>query len=270
MGSFRAIVSLSLFLLSIVVLGPFQAIIVACRIRPLYNVIPLLFHRFVTRILFGMRITVIGKPAKASKRKGPVLIAANHNSWMDITVLSAVTPVSFVAKAEVATWPLFGWLAKLQRTIFVKRDARAQTAHQTAELLKRLERGDRLVLFPEGTSSNGNTVLPFNSSLFGVAQLAEMKPGMKSLRVQPVSVSYQKVHGLPMGRYYRPFYAWYGEMELAPHLWRGLQLGPIDVVVEFHDPITLADTGNRKKLALLARNRVAKGMERALVNRSDV
>ena len=270
MGSIRATIILTVFLLSIVVLGPFQAIIVFGRIRPLYGVIPLIFHRFVTRVLFGMRITVVGKPARPSKKKGPVLLASNHNSWMDITVLSAVTKVSFVAKAEVETWPLFGWLAKLQRTIFVKRDARAQTAHQTAELLKRLERGDRLVLFPEGTSSDGNKVLPFNSSLFGVAQLAEMKPGMKSLRVQPVSISYQKLHGLPMGRYYRPFYAWYGEMELAPHLWRGLQLGPIDVVVEFHEPITLADTGNRKKLALLARNRVARGMERALVNRADI
>lgn len=270
MAKLRAIIILIGFLGTILVLGPFQAIIIGLRFRGLYTLIPTLFHNIVLKRVFGFRITVSGTPATPTTEDGPVLYVSNHNSWLDIPVLGSVLPCSFIAKAEVETWPLFGWLAQMQRTLFVEREARTQTAQQTAAILDRMAHNDRLVLFAEGTSSDGNRVLKFNSSLFGVAQLADMHPTMPSLRIQPVTVVYTKVQGLPMGRFHRPFFAWYGDMDLPPHLWAGLCLGPADVEVIFHEPITLAQAGNRKKLAKHCEAEVSRGMKRVLLGREDV
>ncbi|MGB1087566.1 MAG: 1-acyl-sn-glycerol-3-phosphate acyltransferase, partial [Alphaproteobacteria bacterium] len=87
---------------------------------------------------------------------------------------------------------------------------------------------------------------------------------LPSLTIQPVTVTYAKVHGVPMGRYYRPFFAWYGDMEMAPHLWAAFGLGPIDVIVTYHEPLTLKEAGNRKKLARQAEQRTRMGMVKAL------
>lgn len=256
----RAGIELFLFV-SLSFLGmPIQGLFVALKMRRARAAFPVLYHRILTRFILGMKIHQVGTPATG----GPVLLVANHNSWLDIPVLGATGPLSFIAKSEVAAWPLFGWLAKLQRTVFVERNAKTKAAAQAAELLGRLKDGDRLVLFAEGTSSDGNRVLPFNSSLFGVAQLAEMDNELPPLIVQPVTVSYTRVHGVPMGRYYRPFFAWYGDMEMAPHLWAAFGLGPIDVVVTYHEPLTLKEAGNRKKLALQAEERTRAGMVNAL------
>ena len=93
------------------------------------------------------------------------------------------------------------------------------------------------MLFPEGTSSDGNRVLPFKSALMGAAE-AEMARRPAHVTVQPVSTAYTGIHGMPMGRENRPLFAWYGDMELVPHLWEALKTGPLDVVVEFHPPLT--------------------------------
>ncbi len=258
--SLRAGVELFLFV-SLSFLGmPIQGLFVALKMKRARATFPVIYHRILTRFILGMKIHQVGTPAN----DGPVLMVANHNSWLDIPVLGATGPLSFIAKSEVAGWPLFGWLAKLQRTVFVERDAKTKAAEQAAELLGRLKAGDKLVLFAEGTSSDGNRVLPFNSSLFGVAQLAEMDNELPPLKVQPVTVSYTRVHGVPMGRYYRPFFAWYGDMEMAPHLWAAFGLGPIDVVVTYHEPLTLKEAGNRKKLARQAEERTRAGMVGAL------
>src|SRR3546814_4926008 len=97
-------------------------------------------------------------------------------------------------------------------------------------MTRRLEAGDDLVLFPEGTSGDGNRVLAFKSALFSVA---ERRPQGEPLTVQPVSIAYTRLDGLPLGRYLRPFFAWYGDMELGPHLWHAIGLGRVTVMVEF-------------------------------------
>ena len=210
--------------------------------------------------LFGVRIEVRGRPVAGSG----VLIAANHASWLDITVLSAVIPVSFVAKSEVARWPFFGTLARLQRTVFVERERRAKTHEHSNEIAARVAKGDAIILFPEGTSGDGNRVLKFNSSLFGAA---EAESGAPEIPVQPLSVAYTKLHGLPMGREFRPFFAWYGAMEMASHLWNAILMGPIDVVLEFHEPLTISRCGSRKELARQAERLVSEGVARALTGR---
>ena len=213
---------------------------------------PMHYHRVVCRIL-GIRLEIIGKPAE----QGPVLIVSNHVSWMDIMVLSAVAPLSFVAKKEVNGWPFFGSLARLQRTVFVDRDRRHATGNSRDEMQERLKSGDILVLFPEGTSNDGRRVLPFKSSFFGAAEI----PGVL---VQPVTLAYRGHRNLPMNRRLMPSYAWYGDMDLAPHLLGALSTGPIEVTVICHPPLSLSGELNRKALARHAEEQVRRGLSLAL------
>ena len=226
---------------------------------------PHVYHRNLCRLLQA-RIVVRGEPV----RDGPSLIAANHVSWLDITVFSAVRPLSFVAKREVGTWPLFGSLARLQRTVFVDRDRRAATGRFKQDMQERLRRGDTLVLFPEGTSTDGNHVLDFKSALMGAAEVTYDDPVSgeeRAVPVQPVTIAYTRVHGVPMGRRERPSFAWYGDMDLAPHLWESLKRGPFDVVVHFHTPVTLDGAGGRKALARHCQDAVRGGLVAALTGR---
>lgn len=239
---------------------------VLLRVAPRQAVrFPHFYHRNLCRLLQG-RIHILGEPADV----GPCLITANHCSWLDIVVLSAVRPLSFVAKREVGAWPFFGSLARLQRTIFVDRDRRSSTARFKAVIQSRLRAGDTLVLFPEGTSTDGNRVLEFKSALMGAAE-ATYPEGTKGIEtavtVQPVTLAYTRVHGMPLGRHERPVLSWYGDMELAPHLWAALKRGPFDAVVQFHPPVSLASLGNRKMLAAHCEQTVRDGLVAVLAGR---
>jgi lyso-ornithine lipid O-acyltransferase len=219
---------------------------------------PCFYHRQCCRIL-GLDIRQIGDRTNAR----PVLFASNHVSYLDITVLGSLIPGSFVAKSEVAGWPLFGWLAKLQRSVFVDRQVRS-TAQQRDAIAGRLAAGDALILFPEGTSGDGNFILPFKSALFSVVFNSE-----QPVVVQPVSIAYTRLDGLPIGRMLRPFFAWYGDMDLAPHVWRLIGLGTIEAAVEFHPPVAVADFASRKALADYCRQRIASGFSQLLAGRRD-
>jgi 1-acyl-sn-glycerol-3-phosphate acyltransferase len=186
-----------------------------------------------------------------------MLIASNHVSWLDIVVLSSMAPVSFVAKKEVASWPLFGSLARLQRTVFIDRDRRHSTGKARDDMRERLLAGDMLVLFPEGTSSDGRRVLPFKSSFFGAAEI-------DGVLVEPVSIAYRGQRNLPMNRRLMPSYAWYGDMELASHLLEALSTGPVEVAVTCHPPLSRSGELSRKALARHAEQQVRKGVALAL------
>ena len=261
MQSLRAAYILGVFLLSAVFVIPYQS--VALRFKTMgYKSIPERYQRFLSR-LFGIRVTVIGKPVQD---RG-VLMVANHTSYLDILALGGIARVSFVAKSEVASWPLFGTFARLQRTVFVERERRSKTAESRDQIRERLLEGDALVLFPEGTSNDGNRVLPFKSALMGAAESqvgTDAQGAPVYVPVQPVSVTYVGVHGMPMGRENRPLYAWYGDMELVDHLWEGLVTGPADLVIEFHEPLTVDRVGGRKKLAAVVEAAIRRGQARAL------
>jgi lyso-ornithine lipid O-acyltransferase len=213
---------------------------------------PMHYHRLVCRIL-GIRVELSGKPPE----RGPLLIVSNHVSWLDIVVLSAVAPVSFIAKKEVASWPFFSSLARLQRTVFVDRGRRHATASSRDDMRERLRAGDILVLFPEGTSSDGRRVLPFKSSFFGAAEI-------DGVLVQPVSIAYRGHRNLPMNRRLMPSYAWYGDMDLAPHLLEALAAGPVEAAVICHPPLSLSGELTRKALARHAEQEVRRGVALAL------
>jgi 1-acyl-sn-glycerol-3-phosphate acyltransferase len=247
---------LALYLPFTLLLMPVQAIGIVLR-QPWVTRFPRFYHRCCCHIL-GLRVRRLGRPTAVR----PVLFAANHVSYLDITIFGSLIAGSFIAKREVAGWPLFGWLAKLQRSVFIDRQVRS-TVEQRDSIAGRLAAKEALILFPEGTSGDGNRVLPFKSALFSVAEHAATGP----VTVQPVSIAYTRVNGMPIGRRYRPLFAWYGEMAMAPHLWRVLGLGTIEVVVEFHPPTTLAACGSRKMLARYCEERVKTGLANALTGR---
>ena len=128
-----------------------------------------------------------------------MLLISNHISWLDIIVISTLAPLHFIAKREVADWPFFGWLAKLQRSLFVDRERRTAVKDVAHEIAERLKAGERMVLFAEGTSSDGNQILPFKSALIGAAALAAEEEG-EGADVQTLTLAYTRFHGLPMGR----------------------------------------------------------------------
>lgn len=225
---------------------------------PLGKQLPYWYHRQVCRIM-GLKVARKGRPL----RRGPVLFVSNHVSYLDIEVLGSLIKGSFVAKAEVRDWPFFSWLARLQRTVFVER-SRQKTGDAREGMAQRLEAGDSLILFAESTTSDGNRVLPFKSALFSVAELT---PGGKPLTVQPVSIAYTHLDGAPLGRFLRPYLAWYGDMALPGHLWNVLGLGRVTVTVEFHKAVTIADFGGRKALAAYCEAQVKRGVTSALTGR---
>jgi 1-acyl-sn-glycerol-3-phosphate acyltransferase len=236
---------------------PAQALAVALRL-PLATALPRWYHRLCLRLL-GVRLEVHGECVETR----PTLYVANHSSYFDISIYGALLPASFIAKAEVARWPFFGWLAKLQRSVFIDRAQRNTRDHLRA-IDARLKAGDSLILFPEGTSDDGNQVLPFRSSLLAVAELAvDGKP----LTVQPVSLAYARLDGIALGRHLRPYFAWYGAMDLAGHLWRLAGLGALTAVVVFHPPVTLAEFADRKSLTRHCQRVVADGLGQALAGR---
>jgi 1-acyl-sn-glycerol-3-phosphate acyltransferase len=233
------------------VLVPFQLIGIAFRL-PLQRGVPYLYHRILCALI-GVRIREIGKRSTDF----PLLILANHASWLDIVVITALTPAVFVAKKEVAGWPIFGWLAKLQRTVFIDRQRRHRTGAATQEIAERLIGGDAVVLFAEGTSSDGNRILPFRSALIGAVHHAiGSSTHHDRVTVQPLSLAYVNLNGLPLGRAFRSRVAWYGDADLIPHLVGVCSAGAVDVTVSWGEPVSYDMSADRKDIARVAEQAV--------------
>jgi 1-acyl-sn-glycerol-3-phosphate acyltransferase len=241
LGRIRFIMTAALASVALAVLFPFHLIAVSLGGRSTM-VVAQLWQRFICRLI-GIRIKVTGVPSPDR----PLLLLSNHSSWLDIPVLASVAPVSFIAKKEIADWPLVGFLARAQRSVFVDRARRHATGAHADEVAGRLSKGDIIVLFAEGTASDGNKVLPFRSALIGAAQRAIEGGG--TAMVQPVALAYPKMLGLPLGRQHRPLVAWYGGTDLLPHLRRILSEGGIDVHVVFGPARRLATNDDRKAVA---------------------
>ncbi|MFN3718465.1 MAG: lysophospholipid acyltransferase family protein [Rhizobium rhizophilum] len=212
---------------------------------PLRRRLPRQWHRMALWFL-GIRVHVHG----TLDTRRPLMIAANHASWKDILVLGSLADVAFIAKTEVASWPVFGFLAKLQKTIFVVREEKRRTGDQVNEIAARMADGEIVVLFPEGTTSDGNRILGIKSSLFGAAAAA--LPGGEDgvVHVQPVAIAYTRVQGMPMGRYHRPIAGWPGDVGLVEHLIGVLRAGALDVDVTFGETVEFKKGDSRKALAI--------------------
>jgi len=220
-------------------------------------------YRVMARIL-GLRIIAFG----TQSRTQPQLLVCNHISYLDIIALGAVAEGAFVAKAEISKWPVFGLMAKAGRSVFVDR-RRSATGAARDQIQERLEAGETLIMFPEATSGDGTRMLPFKSALFNVAErhIAKADGRVEPLTVQPVSMAYTRINSLPIGIGWRASFAWFGDMELMPHLWQIAKLGTTTVEFAFHKPVTRADFTHRKALAAHCERVCGEGMARLLAGR---
>jgi 1-acyl-sn-glycerol-3-phosphate acyltransferase len=250
MRGLRAFFVLAAFFAFTLPLMPLQLLFLRTGSR-FARAFPHWYHRQVCKII-GVRLNVRGRVA----RENGVLLISNHVSWLDITVLSAVAPVSFVAKQEVSSWPFVSWLAKLQRSIFIDRTRRTEVTDKANEIVQRLKSGDHVVLFAEGTSSDGNGIVPFKTPLFSAAKPSGGAPLGDEVCAQTLALTYTKVHGIPLCRRGRPAVAWYGDMDLATHAWKLLGLGPLDAEIRIGLPVPLDKFADRKALARYAEKEV--------------
>ncbi|MBN9037029.1 MAG: 1-acyl-sn-glycerol-3-phosphate acyltransferase [Rhizobiales bacterium] len=215
------------------------------------RVLPPIWHRFILKVL-GIRLHVVGEIV----RDRPLLIASNHVSWTDIMVAGATAPVNFIAKSEISRWPLGGTLARLQRTVFVERDRRRASGDQAGEVAERLVAGDAIVLFAEGTTGDGNLMLPFKTTLFGAASMTVDAGRAGSVAIQPMAIVYTRFHGMPMNRQGRMRASWIGDSALVPHLMGLLKEGAVDVEVHFGEPVEYHPGSSRKQVAQEIERRV--------------
>lgn len=217
------------------------------------------------RWLMGIQVRVIGQLASETAGR-PILFVSNHSSWVDIPVVGGVLDGRFVAKGDVAGWPVISTIARLGRTVFVSRQ-RGSTGRERDAMQDVLAGGDNLILFPEGTSSDGSRVLPFRTAFFAIAE-ARPDADPKTLPlIQPVSVVYDRLGGLPTGRATRPVFAWYGDMDIASHFWRLSQHVGLRATVLLHAPLDPARFADRKALSHAVWQTVADGASTLRQNR---
>lgn len=223
------------------------------------------FYWAVFARLMGIEVRVIGTLARRQDGR-PIVYVSNHSSWVDIPVVGGVLDGCFVAKGDVATWPVISTIARLGRTVFVSR-TRASIGKERDAMRGVLKAGDNLILFPEGTSSDGSRVLPFRTSFFAIAEAAPGEDLARLPLIQPVSVVYDRLSGLPAGRASRPIFAWYGDMDIGSHFWRlGQHIG-LRATVLLHTPLDPARFADRKALSQAIWRIVADGASTLRQNR---
>ncbi len=255
----RATTILAWTALSIVV----QALLIVLP-GPAKVVFARLYWSCVCRLL-GLSVRTIGQPARRTADGRPVVFVSNHSSWLDILVLGGRLEACFIAKHEVGGWPLIGWVARLGRSVFIAR-RRTATGRERDDMRARLAGGDNLILFPEGTTSDGSRVMPFRSAFLSIAELPATAAGLPPI-VQPVSVVYDRLAFLPTGRATRPLFAWYGDMDIASHFWRLAQHRGLRATVLLHAPLDPRHFADRKALSQACWAAVAGGAATLRQNR---
>ena len=215
--------------------------------------------------LIGIRVRMVGTVAQRGAGRS-VIYVSNHSSWIDVPVLGGTLEARFVAKGDVAGWPIIGTIARLGRTLFVSR-SRTSTVKELDAMRLALKGGDNLILFPEGTSSDGSRVLPFRTAFFAAAEPPAGAHRAMPPLIQPVSVVYDRLGGLPAGRASRPVFAWYGDMDIASHFWRLTQYTGLRVSVLLHPPLDPSGFADRKALSQAVWQIVADGAAALRQNR---
>ncbi len=247
---FRIVFFLFVFVPFMLVVIPLQALILWLKL-PFWNVLPRLFHRLGC-IFLGLRVNVIGAPSHGR----PTLLVSNHISWTDIIAIGSVADVTFVAKREVGNWPFVGMMANLQRTIYVDRTRRSDAGRTAQAMGRHMAGGNAVLLFAEGQSDIGTHVLPFRSALIGAAQHAMLEAGASDVLIQPLTIAYTKLQGLPVSRNERSLIAWIKSKSVKQNIAEILS-GPVkDVTVAFGAPMSLSQGDDRKAVTKAAESQV--------------
>ena len=247
----KAAIKLMLVMGWSLLLVPPQLLVLLCTRGLAAFWIPQLWHRGLCFVL-GLKVEVKGQPVRGRH----VVYVSNHVSHFDIPVIGRTLRAAFIAKGEMQSWPVAGFMARLQQTVFISRASRDGVA-VTRMVAAVLAQGRSLVLFPEGTTSGGVDVAPFKSSLFAIL----FPPEGGDWLVQPFTIRVERIGGRPVtDQDTRDHYAYYGAMPAGPHAWNFLRGSGATVRMLFHPPIASGPQHDRKSLAALTREIVASGL----------
>ena len=236
--------TLLIFIL-ILCLLPIQIILISINSKKRFT-LPKIFHKSLLKIL-GVNLIVRGKPAESS----PLILVGNHMSYLDIIILGSIHPICFIAKEEISSWFLFGFLAKLQNSIFINR-RNIKALESIKEIVKNIDERFAIVLFPEGTTGNGKKILDFRTSLFSIFEKDSI------LTLQNFSLCYTHVNSLPIDNRIRPLVSWYGNMNMLNHLKTLIKFQTIGAYLVIHPPMKKEGL-SRKEISFLSREEVKKG-----------
>ena len=236
-------IKISLILIWICLLIPVQFIFIKLKTK-LRFILPKLFHKGLIKIL-GVKLEVKGEVSKHC----PLLLAANHSSYLDIIILSTIFPVCFIAKEEISEWPFFGFLAKMQNTIFINR-SNFKSLESVRKLNNQIDNQFATVLFPEATTGTGKNILNFKSSLFKIFEDTD------TIGLQNISLCYTHMNSMPIDNRIRAFLSWYGDMSMLGHLRSFLSISSVKVKVIINPLFNTTDL-NRKEISLMSRNQIA-------------
>ncbi len=255
MSSIKAVLKFIAFVLLCLIIVPTQMLVLFFHSGKGAYILPTLWCTLACKI-FGIRFELVGTPNTAHQ----TLYMGNHLSYLDIPLIGSVLKASFLAKSEVASWPLFGFLAKLQQTSFIERK-RTAIAQAKNELDIRLAAGHSLIIFPEGTSTDGQGVYPFKPSLFQLA----LGENNENLYIQPFTLKLLTANGQkPETQEVRDIYSWHINMDtaLGPHLWGFAKTSGAVLRLTFHEPLKASDFTDRKILAKTCHEHVLKGLNK--------
>ncbi len=248
-----ACVKFILFALLCIIVVPMQSLVLVFTKNEKAYILTRFWQR-CTCLIFRIKIIQTG----TQHTEHQTVYMSNHISYLDIPTLGSVISASFVAKKDVASWPLFGFLSKLQQTAFISRD-RADARVEKNALDNMLNKGKSLIIFPEGTSTDGQTVIPFKSSLFSIA----MKENLTEIRVQPITLSIKTANGHDIiTQQDRDIYSWHINMDtpMHIHLWLFAKSKGAVVSVIFHPVLKAHDFSDRKTLAKACYNTVSNNL----------
>lgn len=246
---FRTLFFIFVMLPFLIVGIPVQFIIT--RLGLFWNFPTMLFHKLGC-IFCGLRVHTVGEPLHGR----PTLLLSNHISWTDIIAIGSVADVTFVAKTGVRNTFFVGFMASLQRTLFVDYNRRQDARRTSDEMAKRLARNGAVLLFAEGHRDLGTHVQPFRSALVGAAQAAMEEGGAKDVAIQPVTIAYTHLQGLPVSRSERSGISGMNARGLRSVLANILGSGMKDVTIAFGAPIPMSVASDRKEITRLAETQV--------------
>ena len=254
-GLLRLLVFLPLTVFLVIIFLIFKAIL-----KPLNLNYPVFLIRKSWSVLilrlFGLKLKVIGKQSYNSK-----IFVSNHISWTDILVIQSVLDIIFVAKSDVKKMPGLGFLAGIANTVFIDRNPQ-KISKDSLILKKKIEKGELICFFPEGTSTDGLRVLKFKSGFFQLLFDGIYNQNKYIKKVQPLSI-YYKVHNKNLSK---DFYGWWGSMSIISHITKILCLSSGSVELKFHDSLNSEEFNDRKEIALAAENTIAKYISLKLSN----
>jgi len=184
--------------------------------------------------LLNLDVSVIGYAL-------PEILVGNHLSYLDILALLSVEPMCFVTSVETRDSGILGWISRMGGALFVERRRKAGLQKEINEIESALCEGFPVVIFPEATSTNGEKVLPFRSSLFQAA--------MNQNRIQPFCIQYNRIDGSTVNIANRDDIYWYGDMTFWRHVWKVLGFKRIALTLRFMDPVYTRRFEDRKEIA---------------------